>query len=94
MHAGSLATSKQLQSVHALLADGDWHTTQDILDGSMVAAVSPAISALRQNGCVIDCRYKTTTATGAKVYEYQMQVPRGQASLFGDQPLPEETAHE
>ena len=94
MHAGKLSSSKQLQSVHALLADGAWHTTQDILDGSLVVAVSPAISALRQNGCVIDCRYLRTTTAGGKVYEYQMRIPRGQTNLFDDQPLPEESAHE
>ncbi len=80
MHAGNLSTSFQLQRLHAYLADGGLHTTQEIIDNTPVAAVSPAISALRQNGCVIDCRYKETTPTGSRVFEYRMRV--GQSNLF------------
>ena len=86
MHAGSLATSVHLQALHEYLSDGKLHTTQDILDNTPLAAVSPAISALRKNGCVIDCRYRETTPTGAKVYEYRMLT--GQISLIEEAPQP------
>lgn len=80
MHAGNLKTSWHLQQLHAYLADGQLHTTQDIIDHTPVRAVSPAISALRQNGCVITCRFRETTARGAKVYEYRLL--DGQLSMF------------
>ncbi len=82
MHAGRLETSVHLQLLHEHLSDGKPHTTIDILDNTPLAAVSPAISALRKNGCVIDCRYRETTPTGAKVYEYRMLT--GQMSLLDD----------
>lgn len=80
MHAGSLGTSVHLQRLHEYLSDGKLHTTQDILDNTPLTAVSPAISALRKNGCVIDCRYRETTPLGARIFEYRMKT--GQLDLM------------
>lgn len=54
MKAASLS-SKRLQRVLAVLADGRPHTTRAIVRKARVMAVSACISELRQHGAEISC---------------------------------------
>jgi hypothetical protein len=56
MHAASLESSDRLRRVADLLADGQEHTTLDIIAGAQVCAVNSIISELRRNGMEITCR--------------------------------------
>jgi hypothetical protein len=55
MKAAQLNRSKRLQRVRNLLLDGIKHSTQDIVWGAHVMAVSACVSELRANGCQIEC---------------------------------------
>lgn len=57
MHFARLENSKRLQRVDNLLADLEWHTTREIIDGANVCAVNSAISELRKNGRLITCKW-------------------------------------
>ncbi len=56
MHYARVEKSERLQRVLALLADGGWHSTLDIIIGAGVCAVNSCISELRANGYSIFCR--------------------------------------
>ena len=79
INAGRLATCDRLRCVHALLADGDEHSTAEIAEAGRTYAVSPLVSELRANGAVIDCRYAGKTANGRSLYLYRMIAPAPQA---------------
>ncbi len=68
MHAARLEKSDRLQRVAALLADGRWHSTLDIMIGAGVCAVNSCIAELRVNGCDIACR-----RVGRERFEYRME---------------------
>lgn len=70
MHAARLESSERLQRVAALLADGRWHSTLDIVIGAGVCAVNSCIAELRANGYTIACR-----RVGRERFEYRMEVP-------------------
>ena len=73
MHSASLARSKRLQRVHALLADGGWHSTRDIVDRAHVCAVNSIIAELRDNGCWIETRRRLALAGDSSVvYQYRL----------------------
>lgn len=67
MHAASLEKSDRLKRVHALLSDGRWHSTLDIVIGAGVCAVNSCIAELRANGLRIECR-----RVGRERYEYRL----------------------
>lgn len=54
--AANLRASERLQRVDQLLADGDEHSTLDIIARCAVCAVSAIVSELRANGRAIVCR--------------------------------------
>lgn len=56
MHSASIDRSPRLKRVDELLADGQEHTTLDIVRKAGVCAVNSCISELRANGRVISCR--------------------------------------
>lgn len=56
MHNASIDRSPRLKRVDELLADGQEHTTLDIVRKAGVCAVNSCISELRANGRVIQCR--------------------------------------
>ena len=72
MHAAKIATSPRLQRVHALLSDGDWHSTYEVIAGARVAAVNSIISELRENGFYIEGRWDRDERTGQRIYLYRM----------------------
>ena len=76
MHSASLSRSPRLQRVHALLSDGRWHSTRDIVDGAQVVAVNSVIAELRDNGCWIETRRRPALAgDSAVVFEYRLVAP-------------------
>lgn len=72
MHSASLKTSERLKRVAALLADGQEHTTRDIIQAAGVCAVNSIISELRANGGQILCR------RDGDVWYYKMEANRVQ----------------
>ena len=73
MNSASLSRSERLQRVHALLGDGAWHSTRDIIDRAQVCAVNSIIAELRDNGCWIETRRRPGLAgRSAVVYEYRL----------------------
>lgn len=66
MHAARIGRSPRLQRVLALLSDGQWHSTLDIVTRAMVCAVNSCVAELRANGCVIECR------RCGDIWEYRM----------------------
>lgn len=67
IHYARMEESDRLRRVHALLADGQWHGTRDIMINADVCAVNTVISELRANGFDI-----TTRCIGRGRYEYQL----------------------
>lgn len=76
IHAARIAESPRLQRVQALLADGRWHGTREIMLAADVCAVNTVIAELRDNGCAI-----LTRCVGRGRYEYRLLQP-GQQDLF------------
>lgn len=72
MHAASVDRSARLQRVRDVLADGDWHSTRDIVVRADVCAVSSCIAELRHGGLVIHCR-QGRGAEGGRIWEYRME---------------------
>ena len=62
MHAARMNRSPRLQRVHALLADGRWHSTREIMAGAHVCAVNSCVAELRVNGLSIECRQEKVGA--------------------------------
>lgn len=56
MHAARLDRSPRLQRVLALLADGQPHSTLDIIRGAHVCAVNSIVAELRHNGFAVCCQ--------------------------------------
>jgi hypothetical protein len=77
MHAAKLENSPRLQRVRALLSDGAWHGTRDIIHRAEVCAVNSVISELRASGVEIASR-----CVGVGRYESQLVIPAGQGELF------------
>ena len=76
MHAARPSHSKRLQRVLALLSDGQWHSTRDIVDRAHVCAVNSCIAELRWNGCWIETRRRPALAgDSAVVFEYRLVAP-------------------
>lgn len=69
MHAARLDKSDRLQRVLALLEDGRWHSTLDIVIGAGVCAVNSCIAELRANGYSVACR-----RVGKDRFEYRLEV--------------------
>ncbi len=55
LHAARLSTSERLQRVSKVLADGQPHTTLDLIQKAQVCAVNSIASELRRNGLPIRC---------------------------------------
>lgn len=67
IHYAKIEESERLQRVHALLADGNWHGTRNIMRTADVCAVNTVVAELRANGCPI-----STRCLGRGRYEYRM----------------------
>lgn len=59
MKFAKLKSSKRLQRVLAVLADGQEHSTRDIVHAADVCAVNSIIAELRANGVSIACKRKS-----------------------------------
>ena len=71
MHAARLDASPRLQAVLAVLADGEEHSTLDIIHQAGVCAVNSCIAELRANGARIACR-RATAPGGGRIFLYQL----------------------
>lgn len=67
MHAARIEHSDRLQRVLALLSDGAWHSTLDIVFAARVCAVNSCVAELRHNGVRVDCR-----KVGKDRFEYRL----------------------
>lgn len=67
MKAARLEKSERLKRVLALLKDGRWHSTLDIVMGAGVCAVNSCIAELRANGIPVACR-----RVGRERFEYRI----------------------
>ena len=70
MHAATLKRSPRLQRVHALMADGRWRSTREIMAEAHVCAVNSCVSELRANGVRIECRQQN--AAGGRLFFYRL----------------------
>lgn len=84
IHAGKVATSKQLQDTLFLLQSGLWLSSNDIHAVTGSIAVGTDISALRANGFKILSRYKGLSAAHRKIWEYKWD-PTEQPNLLPKQ---------
>lgn len=73
IHAARIENSPRLQRLAAFLADGQWHSTREIVHGAEVMAVNSAISELRANGIEVECRAAETMHRRG-VYEYRKKI--------------------
>ena len=72
MHAARFERSERLQRAHALLSDGDWHSTRDLVANAQICAVNSVIAELRENGFYIEGHWTRDPATGQRIYVYRM----------------------
>lgn len=56
MHAARIESSARLRRTMAVLEDGRWHTTREIMREADVCAVNSCIAELRENGLDVECR--------------------------------------
>ena len=74
MHAGKIGSSKQLTAaLHALVDAGKRGVTSlELAQAAGTVAPATVVSALRQNGYIITCKYERTTPEGKRVYRYTL----------------------
>lgn len=68
IHYAKIDKSARLQRLRDFLADGKEHSTLDIIHGANIAAVSAAVTELRENGFKVACR-----KVEANRFMYQMK---------------------
>jgi hypothetical protein len=61
MNAANLGSSARLRRVDAILADGKYHSTMEIVLQAKVCAVNSIVAELRANGREISCRREGNT---------------------------------
>lgn len=76
-HYARLENSRRLQVVLAYLADGQPHSTFEIIMATGQCAINSIISELRMNGCDITC---TAVAGQRGVYHYTLVSGPAQAA--------------
>ena len=74
MHAAKVANSPPLQAVLAFLKarGAQGATTWEFIEEARVANPATEVSALRQNGYTIECKYQEKR-NGRKVYRYWLR---------------------
>lgn len=72
MHAASLDRSARLQRVRDVLADGEWHSTRDIVMRAEVCAVNSCVAELRHGGLTISCR-QDRGPDGGRIWLYRLE---------------------
>lgn len=70
----ALKRSSRLRRVYRLLADGDEHSTLEIVTQARVLAVNSAANDLRKRGIGVTCR-RTKTREGHTIYLYRLADP-------------------
>lgn len=77
IHYAKIEDSPRLQRVRALLDDGRWHGTREIMLTADVCAVNTVITELRCNGLTVETR-----CVGQGRYEYRLLPAQGQLNLL------------
>lgn len=65
-------TSERLQRFLAVMRDGRWRTTRQIIEQARVCAVNAVVSELRVHGAVIECEQRRRPAGRGRVWYYRM----------------------
>ncbi|MEO1752040.1 hypothetical protein [Thiofaba sp. EF100] len=78
MKAAKLETSSRLQRVLALLRQGGWYTTMEIVQGAKVCAVNSIIAELRANGVPVRSRLEVVpnpsgAPGGVRLWSYSLE---------------------
>jgi hypothetical protein len=73
IHAGRVDSSPRLQRVLAVLADGERHTTRDLMFEANVCAVNSCVAEIRANGIDVRCE---AVARGRYVYWIEQEETR------------------
>lgn len=77
MRSAKLETSHRLQRALSVLKKSGWITTRSLLRKAHLAAVSPTISELRENGCDIECEQRVCK-DGTRRWHYRLiKAPEG-----------------
>lgn len=87
MHAGRVENSPSLQAVLGFLQlrGSAGATTWQLIEEAKVANPATEVSALRQNGYTINCKYEGKSESGRKVYRYTLfDSPLAQGQLFAE----------
>ncbi len=74
MHAAKLKSSDRLQRVLAVLSEGGWYSTRQIIRMAQVCAVNSVISELRANGVQIECKQFASTRGRPTIWRYRLRV--------------------
>ena len=73
MHHAKIATSDRLQTLLALLRQGGWWTTKELMLATGSVAQATDISELRSNGFDVESRRLTSLAdTSRQVWSYRL----------------------
>ena len=73
MHHAKIETSDRLQRLLALLREGGWWTTRDLMLGTGSVAQATDISELRSNGFDVESRRLTSVLdTSRQVWSYRL----------------------
>ena len=72
MHHAKIATSDRLQRLLALLRQGGWWTTRQLMAGTGSCAQATDISELRSNGFDIESRQVTSVFYKRQVWSYRI----------------------
>ncbi len=91
MHSARLDRSPRLQRLLAALKTRDELTSMELLVEARIVGLSAAVSELRANGAIVDCR-QTTRAGGEPVWLYRLVAEPGEAppAWWRDRPAEEE----
>ena len=80
-----LATSERLQAVKAVLDDGGWHTTRDIMLGANTVSPAACVAELRSNWLVVLSQC-TRQSNGRSLWQYRL-VSKKEMAAGGHSPM-------
>ena len=75
-----LATSERLQAVKAVLDDGGWHTTRDIMLGANTVSPAACVAELRSNGLTVLSQC-TRQPNGRSLWQYRLVSKKEMAAV-------------
>ena len=79
-----IENSERLQAVKAVLADGQWHTTRDIMLGANTVSPAACVAELRSNGLTVLSQC-TRQPNGRNLWQYRLVSKK---EMAGGEPSP------